>query len=146
MKNGGIAAIFCCAPSAKPIEPHAPRRTVLSLSHHTGCRKPDLQRSVSSAVAPAALVMGERGKRVCGEEDLCEFLPAEAGARSERCGFHIDDITACLAAGFYFSFVSRKKPSLVHVTAGVKGMPFSFIHASMRRRGASSKKIQSLIS
>lgn len=103
MKNGGIAAIFLlhAAPVA-PIEPHALRRTVLSLSHHTGCRKPDLQCSVSSAVAPAALIVGERGKRICGEENLCEFLPAEAGARSECCGFHIDDITACPAAGFYF--------------------------------------------
>ena len=53
--------------------------------------------------------MGERGKRICGEEDLCEFLPAEAGARSERCGFHIDDITACLAAGFYFSLRLAKE-------------------------------------
>ena len=62
MKNGGIAAIFWlpAAPSTVPIEPHALRQTVLSLSHHTGCRKPDLQRSIPSAVAPAALIMGER--------------------------------------------------------------------------------------
>lgn len=79
---------------------------------------------VTAFFSPAALVVGEGGEGVGGEHDFRKFLSSVSGAGSQGAGFHVHQAAAFLAAAPDFSSVSRKKPSLVQVTAGEKGRFF----------------------